>query len=90
MTKSEFVVIRKIVKRAAALFRLYGADYPAMTCEMDLTACHANCNRLDLDRLMLADDFNFLHDVAGIRRHINRETGELMDCFVPRYSRRGS
>lgn len=55
---------------------------------MDLIATH-NSNPLDLERLLAADDFNFIHDVYGIARHIDRETGELGGCFSPRFSRRG-
>lgn len=54
--------------------------------QMDIVACHANGNRLDLRRLLDADDFNFAHDVTGIMRHIDRTTGELTDFFVPRFS----
>jgi hypothetical protein len=32
------------------------------------------------------DDANFTHDVFGIRKYLNRETGELTMCFVPRYT----
>lgn len=53
---------------------------------MSLTACHANGNPLDLECLFLADDSNFIHDVLGICRHINKKTGKLNDYFVPRYS----
>jgi len=53
---------------------------------MDLTACHANSNALGLDRIIIADDFNFVHDVFGIRAHLDRETGKLRDCFIPRFS----
>lgn len=42
---------------------------------------------LDLDALLAADSGNFLHDVAGIHRHMDRTTGKMGDCFVPRFSR---
>lgn len=53
---------------------------------MDLTAADGvNGNdQLDWDRLLAADDFNFLHDVCGISRHMNRETGEIGGHFLPR------
>ncbi len=57
---------------------------------MDLTACHANGCKLRLTDLLDADTTNFLHDVCGIRRHIDRETGELMDCFRPRFAAKGA
>lgn len=42
---------------------------------------------IDLDALAQADDFNFIHDVAGVCRHLDRTTGKLTDCFIPRFAR---
>lgn len=53
---------------------------------MDLEAVHASVG-LRLAELLAADDFNFQHDVDGIRRHLNRETGELGGHFLPRFAR---
>jgi hypothetical protein len=53
---------------------------------MDITACHANGTPLRLQEWLVADDFNFAHDVVGITRHIDRSTGKMMDCFSPRFS----
>jgi len=54
---------------------------------MDLTACHANGNPMDFDGLLHASGFDFLHDVWGIQRHMDRSTGKLLNFFLPRYSR---
>ena len=54
--------------------------------QMDITATHRNGCQLRLRELLAADDFNFTHDVFGIRRYLNRETGELGGHFVPRYA----
>lgn len=51
---------------------------------MDLTACHANGCPIDWARLNAADDFTIAHDVGGIQRHINRQTGQIENCFLPR------
>lgn len=91
-SKFEMGLIHKIVNRARDLGivqtgqrgRRTGHGYDAITCDMDITACHANGNPLDLH----ADDFNFTHDVCGIARHINRDTGKLENFFVPRMSTR--
>ena len=79
--------LARIVVRAASLL---GDDTigSRMDLSMDLTACHANGCLLDLDGLLASDRFNFVHDVAGIARHIDRGTGKLQNCFCPRYSRR--
>jgi len=57
-----------------------------MGCLMDITACHANGCPLRLQELLDADDFNFAHDIAGIYQHINRGTGKLEFCFLPRFA----
>jgi len=54
---------------------------------MDLECVHEKMP-LDLQGLLEASDSNFAHDFFGIRRHLNRETRELENCFVPRYARR--
>lgn len=80
-------IISKITQRAMTLAKKHGVQYEWLTGDMDLCACHCNGNPLDLQRLLDADDSNFAHDVFGIRRHINRDTGELENCFVPRFSK---
>jgi hypothetical protein len=82
-TAADMQLIRRIVIRAMALKIKY---FTAMDCDMDVTACHCNGNPLRLADMLAADDFNFAHDVLGIRSHINRETGQLTDCFCPRFS----
>ena len=84
---TDFDNIERIVTRAAAISRRIRArdiDYLALT--MDITACHLNGNPLRLAELADADDETFTHDVFGIVRHIDRRTGALKDCFVPRLS----
>jgi len=53
---------------------------------MDLLAADGRNGNLPIDwRALLAfDDDEFLHDAAGIYRHLNRETGVLDGGFVPR------
>ncbi len=76
----------KVADRAVTMAKKYGIEYKKMTALMDIDACHSNGNPLKLSELLNADDFNFGHDVFGIRQHIDRTTGTLQDCFVPRYS----
>lgn len=63
--------------------------YQRMNLVMDLSAADGvNGNDpIDWDALLSADDFNFMHDIAGISRHMNRETGEIGDFFRPRFAR---
>lgn len=76
----------EIAKRANAMAAEVSINYPRLDAMMDIDACHMNDCPLKLQELLQADDFNFAHDVFGIRAHINRHTGKLMDCFVPRYA----
>lgn len=85
-TKGEFQLMSKIAGRASSMARSHGGSYDFMTANMDINACHSNGCPLKLKELLEADDFTFAHDVFGIREHINRETGQLEHCFVPRLS----
>lgn len=76
----------KIADRADATFiRNIGGR---MSFIMDLCAADGeNGNRaIDLDALAVADDFNFAHDAYGISANMDRETGKLMNGFLPRYA----
>ena len=80
VSKEDFEIITKTVRRAKKLF----PDINKLSLTMDLIATHLNDCKLDLNKLLKADRFNFAHDVLGIRRYINRKTGKLMECFLPR------
>jgi hypothetical protein len=69
-----------------AIAAKHGIKYGIQEAIMDVTACHANGNPLRLFDLAAAPEFDFVHDVFGIYRHIDRETGKLSDCFVPRFT----
>ena len=80
-TKEDTALIGKIAKRAVKELGVSQGD----VC-MDLLACHTHGNPLDLAALMAAECSDFAHDICGINRHLNRDTGELKDCFSPRHS----
>lgn len=82
-TQQELETIILIADRATKM----DYEYPVTDAIMDIEACHCNGMPLQLDKLLAADDFNFAHDVFGIRAHINRSTGSLEGCFVPRYAK---
>lgn len=84
-TPDEFKLIGLVVVRAASFAHRY--DYLRRDLLMDLTACNANGMPLDFEKLLSFDDFSFTHDVLGIRRYINRDTGQLTGFFVPRCAR---
>src|SRR3546814_5225144 len=74
--------IKKIVARAAAIVEKQGRTVDRRGLEMDLAACHANGNRLRLDDLAKADDFNLLHDVKRSEEH----TSELQSLMRISYA----
>lgn len=78
---------RKIARRANQLYRNNGVANSPLDIEMDLIATHANGCPLDFDKLAGFNDFNLLHDIDGIARHLDRETGQLRNFFDPRCSR---
>lgn len=84
--KNEMTLEAAIVKRAMDMANKVGIKVENMTLLMDIDACHCNGNPLRLAELLEADDFNFAHDIFGIMGNINRATGKLENCFVPRYS----
>lgn len=92
VTRAEAATIAKLARRAKAMETEHGADLDTvkprsiMDWSMDFTATHANGCPLRLEALLEADDFNFMHDAFGIARHIDRETGKLGNCFLPRYA----
>jgi hypothetical protein len=88
-SREQLELISKIADRAHDLEHGAGARHhgqETMTWLMDLSAVMNSCP-IDLAALLAADDANFAHDVFGIRRHIDRETGELGDCFLPRFAK---
>lgn len=87
VSRNDRALIFDLADRAALVAKKHGRKrFDKMNIIMDLTACHANGNPLKLKELLDADDFSFIHDVFGIERHINRNTGRLENCFSPRYS----
>ncbi len=80
-------LISDIMKRAHKILSLHDINYDRLTLFMDIEAVH-NTIGLDLTTLLIADEGNFMHDITGIYKHMNRETKELKDGFVPRFATR--
>jgi hypothetical protein len=87
ISREDHDLITEIMFRADEIGLISPRRYSRLTCMMDLTAVHER-SPLRLADLLAADQFNFVHDVAGIARHMNRDTGELGGCFTPRFSQR--
>lgn len=80
-TDEEQTAVDRIIERAMKL----DVGFERLTLRMDLAATH-NQVPLNLDAFAAGDAFNFAHDIGGIARHMDRETGKLTDCFVPRFA----
>lgn len=85
LSPSESKLVQKIVTRAVELRICSSAD--SVSLAMDITATHRNGCPLDLKKFLEFDDFNFAHDIGGIRAHIDRNDGTLKRCFLPRSSK---
>ena len=83
-THEEVLLINRIAKQAVSL----DPTLDLLQVQMDLEACHTCGCPLGLKRMMQADQANLMHDIGGISRHLNHDTGELGDCFWPRFAKR--
>lgn len=81
--RSALALIERIADRAVNICALYGVRANRGTILMDLVACHFRAQKLRLNDLLVAADFHLMHDVAGIRRHLNRADHTLGNCFSP-------
>ena len=80
VTEEETLTINEIAKRAVS----QGVQRNFLHLNMDIMACHVSGCRLDLKALLAFPRRDFLHDICGIVRHIDCETGVLEDGFLPR------
>ncbi len=86
-SNEERILISDLSQRAAKLIKKVSKrKIDVLGLQMDITACHLNGCPLKLKDWLKADDFNFLHDISGISRNINRYSGKLTNCFLPRFS----
>jgi len=85
MDQTNKTALFAIAKRAERLFFDLEIPRDMVSIIMDLDAANTQYP-LRWAAFLHADDSNFTHDILGIYRHLNRETGELEDCFVPRYA----
>ena len=80
VTKEQLELIEECAIRAEA------HGFEKINTMMDLTYCiEGGCN-LRLKEMLDAEDFNFLHDVAGINRHLDHNTHSLRGGFWPRFA----
>lgn len=92
LSSNERRLIDKIVARGVANGWIRGNVarrhwYTPVTAYIDISVTHLAIYRLDLSKWLEARDFDFLHDLTGIARHMDRSAdGALTDSFYPRYA----
>ena len=84
VSKEDASLILDIAQRAEPLFARQGLPFNRAQFVMDVTAVHRNGCPLKLRDLLASEALDFSHDIAGIRKHINRATGQLARGFLPR------
>jgi len=85
ITNKEFDLLVQVAKRALRELKDYPDDQRTLI--MDLNACHSNGCPLYFRGLLDAPLQDFSHDIYGIRKAIDRNTGKLTeDVFMPRYA----
>ena len=79
--------ISRIAARARKIAIKAGQRYEPITIVMDIESAYDDVG-LDLDGLLAADYTDFVHDVFGIRQHMDRSNfpGKLTGGFLPRYA----
>jgi hypothetical protein len=53
---------------------------------IEIILTHCNGTPLALEALLAADPVSFWHDIVGIARNLDRETGKLANAFTPRHA----
>lgn len=76
-----------VVRAGVRVEKVIGKQLNRATFLLDMAAVQKQCP-LNLVELAFNDDIaSVAHDILGIRRHINRDTGQLEGCFIPRFAK---
>ena len=85
-TKEDTLMAMKVVERYEKVSS-QPVDRQAVLMDLEVTNI---CCPLDWQKLLDFRAEDFLHDIFGIFRHIDREKGVLTDCFCPRSAKGGA
>ena len=75
--------IGEIADRAIA----FNPSYDKTVVVMDLLVLYDTGVKMRWEELLNAPALDFMHDINGINRHLNRNTYKLEDGFCPRYAK---
>lgn len=85
-TSAELLLIGRIADRAIENGTISSHRSAKRILMMDLEAVHCNGCKLALDKLVLANNSDFTHDIVGIQANVNRITAKLDNSFGPRFA----
>lgn len=89
ITPEDDAALEAVLNRAARDFTANGWEFDRLHHAMDLLATHANGCPLDFAAMAEGRLADLAHDLGGIRKHLDRETGKLGGFFLPRFAKRG-
>ena len=78
-------LIGLIADRAVKLTDIYQVPFVWNEVRVDISTTHSKVLRLRLAELLDANDRDFLRDIAGIARHLDRKAGLLRNQYRPRF-----
>ena len=79
-------LIERIAIRARKLLEFHGKFVPPGSIKEELIITHQEICPLRLRDLLEANDFDFLHDITGMRDHINMLDASFRNGWWPRYA----
>ena len=83
----EMELLRGIARRGTTILAGRGVKEPFFNVLMDVVSVHDLVVPLRLEEMAVARDQDLIHDIVGIRRHLDRRNFSLTSGFHPRYAR---
>lgn len=78
---NDLMTATKVAQRAVNAGLIRQSKFLTLLIDLDKAVEHLD---LDLDRLLTADNWDFVHDIYGIHQHIDRSTETFDGLFLPR------
>jgi hypothetical protein len=85
--KEENILIDQIADRASRIYKKYGLGVLPDFIRSELRITHFEVCQLRLKELLNTDEGNFMHDIAGIHRHLDILDGSFRNGFMPRFAK---
>ena len=83
LEKRELILTMFEIAKRADEMEILAVD--RLTLKMDLENVNKKI-KMNFKELLKADDIDFIHDIYNIQMFMNRETGELINDFLPRFA----